>query len=675
MPIRKVVLYKHGLASYERRGSVGDSNAVELLFEEEEMNDVLKSLTISELSGKGAVTSVSYDNNKPTAQRLAEASVQLADSQVLGSVLESIRGCTVTLLPLKLTGRVMGVTNASSTTDEEGKRTTRQGPEVCLYCNGGSVRSVPLSWVENFVLEDKGVATDLSSVLDIHRSSGKKGDKKLTIFVSGSGPRELSVSYTVEAPIWKVSYRIVLPEPSATTPDKDSTDARSGVRDCRLQAWAIIDNCTSTPWEDVNLTLMAGQPHRHDVDLFTPRYKSSPVPQPAAGIRHPHAPRHMMQQQLAPPQQQQLQQQIPNLLNNAVHLTNYIQPTNDAQPASSPAPKAQTDDLGELFKYEISLPVTVKSNQSALVPIADEVCPGERVLRFDSTKHNLYPCCAVAFTNTTVLTLEGGPVVVLEGSGTYMGEAQLETMKPKQVRFLEFCTERAVEVWSSQTVETYTKAAWIEHGSLAEELEVLHRTTYKIRSKLSRPSVLYLEHRFRKDCQLVSSEQPTNPKPINNYISRTSTVANDTVEFVVEEARASSKTTALSVVSAAVLDQWVNAGYLDESTAVALAELVQNKTDIAAKEEQLASLAKVAATVAEDQARLRANLSVLGKSEREVKLRKTYVEDLCNEEDRLREHHTLRRNLTTEVDRLRDQQVTITRTLAMKRRAVNATPQ
>ena len=49
----------------------------------------------------------------------------------------------------------------------------------------------------------------------------------------------------------------------------------------------------------------------------------------------------------------------------------------------------------------------------------------------------------VEFKNTTGLTLEGGPVTVLEG-GSYVGEAMLETIKPDEKRLVPYAVELGV---------------------------------------------------------------------------------------------------------------------------------------------------------------------------------------------------------------------------------------
>src|SRR3979409_1332711 len=63
LPVRTVVLYKHGEGYFERGGTLGPGESARLDFKAEEMNDVLKSLTINDQGGK--VTGLRYDSSIP----------------------------------------------------------------------------------------------------------------------------------------------------------------------------------------------------------------------------------------------------------------------------------------------------------------------------------------------------------------------------------------------------------------------------------------------------------------------------------------------------------------------------------------------------------------------------------------------------------------------------------
>ena len=82
LPVRQVVLYKHGVGYFERAGQLGPGESARLDFKAAEMNDVLKSLTIEEKGG-GKITGLRYDSSEPLSQRLAEFPFQLGAQQPL----------------------------------------------------------------------------------------------------------------------------------------------------------------------------------------------------------------------------------------------------------------------------------------------------------------------------------------------------------------------------------------------------------------------------------------------------------------------------------------------------------------------------------------------------------------------------------------------------------------
>src|SRR5260370_31331380 len=64
LPIRRVVLYKNGVGYFEHLGRVGGSKDVHIDFTSAQLNDVLKSLTVLDLSG-GRITGVDYNSEAP----------------------------------------------------------------------------------------------------------------------------------------------------------------------------------------------------------------------------------------------------------------------------------------------------------------------------------------------------------------------------------------------------------------------------------------------------------------------------------------------------------------------------------------------------------------------------------------------------------------------------------
>src|SRR5438067_11497449 len=96
LPVRQVVLYKHGVGYFERAGQLGPGESARLDFKAAEMNDVLKSLTIEEKSG-GKITGLRYASSEALAQRLAEFQCQLGSQQPPSGVLDQLKAARVEL--------------------------------------------------------------------------------------------------------------------------------------------------------------------------------------------------------------------------------------------------------------------------------------------------------------------------------------------------------------------------------------------------------------------------------------------------------------------------------------------------------------------------------------------------------------------------------------------------
>src|SRR5258707_8620502 len=89
----------------------------------------------------------------------------------------------------------------------------------------------------------------------------------MTISTTGDGERNLYVSYISEVPIWKTTYRIVLPSKEGKKP--------------LLQGWAIVDNTVGEDWNNVELSLVAGAPQSFIQQLSQPYYgRRAVVPLP-----------------------------------------------------------------------------------------------------------------------------------------------------------------------------------------------------------------------------------------------------------------------------------------------------------------------------------------------------------------------------------------------------------
>ncbi|MFQ5658163.1 MAG: carboxypeptidase regulatory-like domain-containing protein [Candidatus Methylomirabilales bacterium] len=259
LPVRKVVLFKNGMGYFEHLGAVKGTQDVEIVLPSAQLNDVLKSLTVIDL-GKGQVAGVTYDSTAPLSRRLAALPIKLGSGQGVVGFLNQIRGTEVEIRAAgrTVTGKLMG---AEVRRKQVGKESVVEVIEVGVFTPNGEVRTVDLTSVEAVKLVKGKLASDVSRYFNLLDSAHQRDVRRLRIHTVGSGSRQLYVSYTSEAPIWKTTYRIVL----------------DGKKKPLLQGWAIVDNTTSMDWLDVDLSLVAGAPVSFVQNLSQPLYGRRPT--------------------------------------------------------------------------------------------------------------------------------------------------------------------------------------------------------------------------------------------------------------------------------------------------------------------------------------------------------------------------------------------------------------
>ncbi|MBI3694946.1 MAG: hypothetical protein HY238_08925, partial [Acidobacteria bacterium] len=251
LPVRKVVLYKHGIGFFERAGRIPAGEAARLDFKANEMNDLLKSLTIEERGG-GKVSVVRYDSSEPLDRKLREFPFAIGNAFSLAALLDQLKGARIELrfAADRLEGAIV---SARSTPASE---RTPEKQELVLLLPSGEIRTVDLIATSSTRLLDPKLQSqfqDYLAALTQSRSSEKRG---VLIESSASGPRDLVADYVIPAPAWKSSYRLILdsgPEPL-------------------LEGWAIVDNTTGEDWTNISLALVSGLPVSFVTKLYEPRY-------------------------------------------------------------------------------------------------------------------------------------------------------------------------------------------------------------------------------------------------------------------------------------------------------------------------------------------------------------------------------------------------------------------
>ncbi len=567
LPIRELILYKSGIGYFVRAGEYS-GDTLTMTFDQDEINDVLKSLNVIDQSG-GQVIGIHYDTPTTAADRLANNSLRLTATESLHSLLRDLRGRSV-----KLTFERRGQTETV-----EGQVVGLDVKEnvtwVSVLQSDGHLRVHRLDHLRDLLITDAEANTDLTDFLANNQSESERRTVRVQL---SDGDHNLHITYVAPSPNWRVSYRVIA-----------DTDADETSGEALLLGWGLFDNRIED-LDNVYVTLVAGSPISFQYDLYSSNiperqrvqdagtssqgpvgYDAAPPPMPqqaapkAAGKRRGRnddllaerladfgdreSPQSFEDVELSMSFRDRVLTPLGRAFNNAFEDANARRQLDErieraaypARPSSvtgsgvagSLSSNTTGRESGEVFQYEVTQPVSVKKGVSALVPIINHGGIGfQRELLYNSAKVPNHPVAALRLKNETGLTLETGPVTVVE-NGDYKGEAVVPFTRDGAELYLPFAVERGV------VINEINKPSFKEAGRYIKDLEMVeekhHRlkTMYAITNNTNKPKTIRIEAAKQKDFDLYESPEPE--EETESFRRWTVTVeANHRFEFVVK---------------------------------------------------------------------------------------------------------------------------------------------
>ena len=269
--MRRVVLYKNGIGYFEHLGRVTGNQLVAIEFTSAQLNDVLKSLTTLDLGG-GRISGISYNSEAPLAQQLGALRLPLQGKASRTELFDALRGARLELqTPTgSVTGRLLSVERRMRSLGTH----VVEADELVVITDGGLIRTIALDDAVGVRIVESDTNRQVGRYLDLLGAARAPDSRRMMISTAGTGERSLFVSYVSEVPIWKTTYRIVLPSDAQKKP--------------LLQGWAIVDNTVGEDWTDVELSLVAGAPQSFIHALSQPYYANRPVvPLPEGALTTP----------------------------------------------------------------------------------------------------------------------------------------------------------------------------------------------------------------------------------------------------------------------------------------------------------------------------------------------------------------------------------------------------
>ncbi len=485
----------------------------------------------------------------------------------------------------------------------------------------------------------------------------------MTISATGSGERDIFVSYISEVPVWKSTYRIILPEKPNEKP--------------LLQGWAIVDNTVGEDWKDVQLSLIAGAPQSFIQDISQPLYGRRPViPLPQAAMLTPQTHEATMKEEEVPPAgpppppsasgvgggvgsgsasgvgagsfdyraKAGTKKWVPGAASeqvtveaSAAQVETENMPMNGAnllQMAQlEPGAIAQAQDLGDYFEYNIKQNTTIGKNQSALVPILQSRIEAEKVTLW-SANGNQRPLRALWIKNASGMILDSGTFNIID-SGTFAGEGLIETVHPDERRLLSYAADTAVRV----TAESEFKNQPVSHVRIAKGVifitrEQRNKVKYTVRNSDTASRQVVIEHPVREGWKLVEANKPEETSATHHRF-RVAVEPSKTSELTVEEFHPEETRSQLTDITDNQVDALSVENRMTPALEQAFRSVLDHKNRIGRLQSEINSRQQELNSINRDQARLRENMKALKGSAEEKALLLRYTKQLDSQEDRL----------------------------------------
>ena len=623
IPIREVILYKSGVGYFERGGTLRPGESARLDFKASDMNDVLKSLTISGQNG-AKVTGLRYDSSEPLGQKLADFPFKIDGQASLALFLDQMKGAKV---ELKYGAETIGGTVVSGRVVKADDKQPEREQLVALL-DSGELRTLDLAAASSIRFADPKLQTQLRDYLTLVNQSRSTDKRGIYIDSSDAKERQIEASYMIPSPVWKSSYRLIFTDKGEPT----------------LEGWAIIDNTSGEDWTNVRLAVVSGRPVSFISNLYEPKYVARqtvelPEDQAARPVVYGGALEEAQSKAANAPLP------APRRVGGAIGgvAGGFLASPKAQFDTASIAPQREdiasdvkvnvaSGDLGELFEYRFSSPVTVKKDESTMLPFLQQPI-GARKLLIYSESYGEHPMNAAELNNSTSKTLDGGPITVFDAA-SYAGEALMTTLKTADKRLISYSVDLGTRVTTFLDLSReLVREIHVNRGTLTARLALDETKTYTIRNVDQKAKTLIIEHPVRQGYKLISLKPAETTA--NAYRFEVKLGPDAAEKFPVAEERVYETTTAVSSMTPDVLLTYVQNKGLPEAARSQLQQILDTKRQIAELDGQIRDLDSDIGSIVTDQTRIRQNMQSLNQVSGQQDQVQKYARQLATQESAL----------------------------------------
>jgi hypothetical protein len=628
LPVAQAVLFSSGVGFFQREGEIEGNQRVELSFPVQDINDLLKSMVLQDL-GHGHVSAVSYESRDPIDKTLRSFAINLTQNPGYGQILNQARGekAEVSLQasnnaqPGTLTGTIIGVEPKEEAVSKDKVVHVEM---LNLWCAEG-MRSLRMPDVLRVRFLNPVMENEVKRALEVLSLSHDTQKKAVSLVFSGAGKRPVKVSYVVENPIWKTSYRLVL------------TDGKP-----YLQGWAVVENPSDEDWNNVRMSLVSGRPISFQMDLYQPLYVPRPTVEPElfASLRPPTYNAAMDDQNrpdragkagkpsmmmgmggaagAAPANREQdafkragankdmgavMRRSVSEAVSEMRLAERAIRPGMDEGAVAS---AASASNLGDFFQYEIDHPVSLARQKSAMLPIVSTDVEGAKVSIYNERTLAKHPLLGLRLKNNTGVHLMQGPITVFD-KNTYAGDSRIMDLQKGEERLISYAVDLGTEVEpvAKRDPDRYTLVKIVK-GIVQTTTKIRETKTYNVKNRSQQDRVVLLEHPFRPEFRLTSKEPKERARDV--YRFEVDVAAGKSAKQEVIEERDLVSQIAITNLDDNTMRVIFNSNVTSKPVIEALKKSQDMKFKMGETQRELGLARQQLADIERDQSRIRANL-------------------------------------------------------------------
>lgn len=636
LPLKRVVLSTAGLAQFTHAGEVTPGATVELSVRLDQVDDLLKSLTI--FDREGAIGAVSLPGKAPLAELFRDLPFGPDALTSPSALLNALVGAEIEIEgSVTAKGRVFRVEEDRVQLPNNLGSTVRH--RLSLMTDKGLVQAVledltALRFTEPLA---KGQVERALAGLAQNRA---KERRTLSITLLGQAKREAGFSYVVGAPVWKTAYRLVLP--------KDGAKAR-------LQGWGIVENLTGSDWKDVELSLISGNPVALKQQLYTAFYADRPeipvtvaarvIPQRdeggearPAGIASKSAKEELGRRaSLARPM---MAAPAPSAeyrgraMGGA--MADAAAPEPIAEELSKAAIAAESEEGATQVLYRFPAKISLASGSTMMVPFADREFSAQRTWLYQPETNARRLLAAVRLKNDGDSALPAGLITAFdvsgEGAANFVGDAQLPLMPKGTTKFVTFALDSKTDIRRTDLGQKQSRLGKAVNGVLHLTVKSRWTVEYEINSPNDEDREIVIDE-ARRDGWKVSAETKGVEETTTRLRYKVAAPKGVTTKTALKLERMDYETVMLSSLEPEQLLTTIS-GLENESAALkeAVAKLGTIVDEINKANTKRETLDEEREKIGKDQERVRQNLSAVGKG---TDLGKRYLDSLKDQEDRI----------------------------------------